>query len=82
MTRTSWLLGSSFKLVELIEEGVEGARVLDAELGGGERVHDAIGDGLAAADGGERGGTKGGWCRVKSGARGCGRGGFGRNGFC
>ena len=59
--------GVGLKLVELVEEGVEGAGVFDAELGAGEGVHDAVGDGFAAAEGGERGGTKSG-C-------GCGMGG-------
>jgi hypothetical protein len=54
--------GVGLKLVELVEEGLEGAGVFDAELGVGQRVHDASGDDFTAAEGGERGRTKGGCC--------------------
>ena len=42
-------LGVGFKLVELVEERLQSAGVLDADAGAGERVHDAFGDGCAAA---------------------------------
>jgi hypothetical protein len=52
--------GVGLELMKLVEEGLEGAGVFDAELGAGQRVHDASGDGLAAAERCERGGAKGG----------------------
>jgi hypothetical protein len=47
--------GIGLELVKLIKEGMKGAGVFDADARTGERVHDAVGDGFAAAE-------RDGWC--------------------
>jgi hypothetical protein len=42
--------GIDFKLVELIEEGPEGAGILDADFGAGEGALDAVDEDFAGGD--------------------------------
>jgi hypothetical protein len=44
-------LGLELELMELVEEGTKGAGIFYADLGAGERVHDAVGDDSAARNG-------------------------------
>ena len=55
--------GVCFKLMELIEERLEGVGVFDTGFCVGERVQDTTGDYFATAQGGQCGWAKRDWCR-------------------
>src|SRR5437762_13378061 len=69
--------GIGFKLVELVEERLQGPGILDAKFGAGEGAYDACSDGFAATNSSERGWANGGGCDV-SRRPGPGRSGPGR----